>query len=252
MHPRFAGKVVVITGSSRGIGRRMAERFAQEGAAVVINYFRNGPAAREVAEEIEEIGGETLVVKANMADPEKIDALFEQVERRFGKIDVFIHNAASGRNRPLMELDQKGYRWTEDVNVQAYLLCVQHAVPLMGERGNILALSSFGSDHVLPYYASVGATKAAIEALTRYIAVELAPQINANVISAGAVVTGALEHFPEIEGTFARVEEKIPAGRMVTAEDVANVALFLCSPEAEMIRGQVIRVDGGLTLPLPW
>jgi enoyl-[acyl-carrier protein] reductase III len=120
------------------------------------------------------------------------------------------------------------------------------------EGGAILALSSFGSERVFHNYASVGPSKAAVESLARYLAVELADRrINANVISAGAIATDAHKHFPGIEEKWAEIERKLPYERMLTADDVANLALFLCSKEAEMIRGQTIRIDGGLTLPIP-
>ncbi|MFX3617710.1 MAG: enoyl-[acyl-carrier-protein] reductase FabL [Sporolactobacillus sp.] len=249
---QYEGKTVCISGSSRGIGSRLAVRFAKEGANVVVNYVRNGDAARETAAEVEKNGGRVLVVRANMADPEKITYLFERIGEVFGKLDVFIHSAASGRNRPAMDLDAKGWDWTLSINTRAFLIAVQQAVKLMPSAGGaVLALSSFGADHVFPYYASVGASKAALESLVRYFAVELADRrVNVNAISAGAVYTDAFKHFPEMEQTMEKVKTKIPGGRMVTADDVANLALFLCSKDAEMIRGQVIRVDGGVTLPL--
>jgi enoyl-[acyl-carrier protein] reductase III len=250
---RYDGKRVLVTGSSRGIGRQLALRFAAEGADVVIHYFRNGDAGRSVVAEVEAMGRQALLVRANLADEAKIDYLFDEVAAQFGTLDVFVHNAASGRNRKAMEVDAKGFDWTVDVNARAFLLGTQRAVGLMPSSGGaILAVSSFGSQRVFPYYTSVGATKAAIEALVRYFAVELASRrINANAISAGAVETGALEHFPEIEKTWSEIEKKIPYHRMVNADDVANLALFLCSQEAEMVRGQTIALDGGLTLLVP-
>lgn len=250
---RYAGKVVCVTGSSRGIGRQLALRFAQEGADIVINYFRNGDAAREVAEEIEALGQKALLVRANMAQEEKIVGMFEEIKSTFGHLDVFVHNAASGRNRSAMEVDAKGWDWTVNVNTRAFLLGAQQAAALMPETGGaMLALSSFGSDRVFPYYTTVGASKAALESLVRYFAIELAPRkINVNAISAGAVLTDALGHFPEMDKTLAAVEEKMPYHRMVAPDDIANVALFLCSQEAEMLRGQTIRLDGGMTLMVP-
>ncbi|MCL6452924.1 MAG: enoyl-[acyl-carrier-protein] reductase FabL [Alicyclobacillus sp.] len=249
---RYQGKVVCVTGSSRGIGRQLTLRFAEEGADVVIHYFRNGDAARATAAEVEALGRRAILVKANMADAEKVGYLFDQVRDAYGRLDVYVHNAASGRNRKAMDVDAKGWDWTVNVNVRAFLLGAQRAAQLMTGGGSILAISSFGSERVFPYYTTVGATKAAIESLVRYFAVEWAPLgINANTISAGMVETGALEHFPEMEETMKRVAEKMPYHRMVTADDVANLALFLCSPEAEMIRGQTIRVDGGITLLVP-
>lgn len=249
---RYEGKIVCVTGSSRGIGKQLALRFAGEGADVVIHYFRSGKAARETAAQVEALGRKALLVKANLADVEKVDLLFDTIRDAYGRLDVYVHNAASGRNRTAMDVDVKGWDWTINVNARSLLLGGQRAAQLMTEGGAILAISSFGGERVFPYYTSVGATKAAIESLIRYFAVEWAPlHINANSISAGAVETGALEHFPEIEKTWGKIQEKIPYDRMVTADDVASLALFLCSPEAEMIRGQTIKVDGGLTLLVP-
>jgi len=250
---RYEGKVVCITGSSRGIGRTLALRFAREGADVVINYVRNGNKAREVAKEIEELGRKALLVRANMAQEEKIIGMFDEIRSAFGRLDVFIHNAASGRNRAAMDVDVKGWDWTMNVNTRAFLICAQQSAALMPEEGgHMLALSSFGADRVFPYYTTVGASKAALESLVRYFAIELASRrINVNAISAGAVETDALDHFPEMDKTLEEVKRKMPYERLVTPDDIANLALFLCSKEAEMIRGQVIDIDGGIRLPVP-
>lgn len=250
---RYEDKVVCITGSSRGIGRQLALRFADEGADVVVHYFRNGQAAREVAEEITRQGRRVLVVKANLDDEAKIDAMFQDIEAAFGRLDVFIHNAASGRNRLAMEVDSKGWDWTQNVNARAFLLGAQRAERLMPPSGGVmLAISSFGSERVFPYYTSVGASKATLEALVRYLAVELGGRkINVNGISAGAIETDALKHFPEMDQTWAKMAEKLPYDRMLTTDDVANLALFLCSSEAEMIRGQIVKIDAGLSLIIP-
>ncbi|MDP9728196.1 enoyl-[acyl-carrier-protein] reductase FabL [Alicyclobacillus sp. TC] len=249
---RYKDKVVCVSGSSRGIGKQLALAYAQEGADVVIHYFRNGEAAREVVAEVEKMGRRALMVKANLAEEHKIHSMFDEIEKYYGKLDVYVHNAASGRNRKALDVDVKGWDWTQNVNARSLLIAAQRAVPLMAEGSSLLAISSFGSDHVFPFYTSVGASKAAIESLIRYLAIELAPQrINANAISAGAVETGALEHFPEIERTWEQVKERLPYHRMVTSEDVAHLALFLTSKEAEMIRGQTIRMDGGITLLVP-
>lgn len=250
---RYSGKVVCVTGSSRGIGRKLALRFAEEGADVVINYLRNGDKAREVVKEVEALGQRALLVRANMAQEEKIIGMFEEIRAEFGQLDIFIHNAASGRNRSAMEVDVKGWDWTMNINTRAFLICAQQAAVLMPEEGgSMLALSSFGADRVFPYYTAVGSSKAALEALVRYFAIELASRkINVNAISAGAVETDALNHFPEMDKTLEEVKRKMPYERIVTPDDIANLALFLCSKEAEMIRGQVINLDGGIRLLVP-
>ncbi len=188
-----------------------------------------------------------------MGEIEDIERLFEEIDEAFGGLDIFVSNAASGYNRPVMEQKPKGWDWTMDINARAFLFAAQKAAPLMEKRGggHIVAITSPGSDRVMPDYVVVVASKAALNALTRYLAVELAPMnIVVNAVSPGIVMTDVFQHF-EILQEKSIVDEVVagtPAGRMVTVEDVAGVTAFLCSPEAEMIRGQVITVDGGGTL----
>ncbi len=252
---RFNGKVALVTGSGRGIGRAIALRFAQEGADVVINFFRNREPAEETAEQIRDLGRRAVVVKANIGDIDGINVLFNSAEESFGALDILICNAASGYNRPVLEQKPKGWDWTMNINARSVLFCSQRAVPLMEKRngGHIVNISSPGSFRVMPEYVVVGASKAAIEALTRYLAVELGPHgIVVNAISPGVIETDALTHFNLIkdERIIPQVIEATPAGRIATPEDVAGIVAFLCTPEAEMIRGQVIIVDGGFTLPI--
>jgi enoyl-[acyl-carrier protein] reductase III len=251
----FQDKIVLVTGSGRGIGRGIALHFARQGADVVVNFFRNRKPAEETAAEIEKLGRRALVVKANVGDVEQIEDLFKQTEETFGGLDIFISNAASGYNRPVMEQKVKGWDWTMDINARAFLFAGQQAVRLMEKRGGgqIVAITSPGGDRVMPEYVLVGASKAALNALTRYMAVELAEKnIRVNAVSPGVVATDVIQHFETLseEGILDKIASATPAGRLVTPEDVAEVVAFLCSPGADMIRGQIITVDGGLTLPL--
>lgn len=252
---RFEGKVVLVTGSGRGIGRAIALRFAEEGADLVVNFFRNRNPAEETAEAIRALGRKALVVKANVGDLDGIEALFDAVQEEYGALDILISNAASGFNRPAMEQKPKGWDWTMNINARALLFCAQRALPLMQKRGqgHIVSITSPGSFRVLPDYVLVGSSKAALEALTRYLAVELAPEgIVVNAVSPGIVQTDALKYFDVLkDGTvIPEAIEATPAGRLVTPEDVAGLVAFLCSEEASMIRGQVILIDGGSTLPV--
>lgn len=253
MDSSFTDRIVLVTGSGRGIGRAIALHFARLGADVIVNFFRNRAPAEQVAGEIRTLGRKALVVKADLGKPEGISFLFDEVERVFGGLDVYIGNAASGYNRPALAQRQKGWDWTMNINARSLLFAAQRLVPLMKARrgGAIVSVTSPGSQRVLPDYAVVGASKAALEALTRYLAVELAPHgISVNAVSPGVVKTEALEHFAYLNdpAMFERLAEKTPAGRMVSPEDVAEVVAFLCSPAAGMIRGQVITVDGGYFL----
>ena len=250
----FQGKTALITGSGRGIGRAIALHFAERGADVVINYFRNRASAEETAAEAEQYGVQTEVVKANVGDIDDLQRLISTTGEVFGGLDFLISNAGSGYNRPIMEQRPKGWDWTMDINARAYLFLAQQAVPLMEKRGGgkMVAISSPGSFRVLPEYAVVGASKAAVEALTRYLAVELAPRnIAVNAVSPGIVATEALQHFNTMQGedVLAEIARQTPAGRIATPEDVAGVVAFLCSPAAAMIRGQILLADGGFTLP---
>ena len=249
----FKDKIALVTGSGRGIGRAIAIHLAKNGADVVVNFFRNRPPAEETAKLIKEYGQEAHVVKANVGELDEIERLFEETENHFGGLDIFVSNAASGYNRPAMKQKPKGWDWTMNINARSLLFGAQKAVPLMEARGGgyIVSISSPGSFRVLPDYVVVGASKAAIETLTRYLAIELAPKnIVVNAVSPGVVATDALKHFDALseENLLERLAENNPTGRLVTVEDVANVVGFLCTPAASMIRGQVIIVDGGDTL----
>ena len=255
MSDYFKGKTALITGSGRGIGRAIAIHFASLGANVVVNYFRNRATAEDTAAEIKKLGVEVEIIKANVGDMDDLTDLISETDRVFGGLDFLISNAGSGYNRPIMEQRPKGWDWTMDINARAYLFLAQKAVPLMEKKGGgwIVGISSFGSFRVLPEYAVMGASKAAIEALTRYLAVELAPRnIVVNAVSPGIVATEALQHFNTMqdEDFLNDIAEQTPAGRIVTPEDVAEIVAFLCSPAASMIRGQIIIADGGFTLPV--
>ncbi len=245
----FSGKIVLVTGASRGIGKSIALEFARRGADIAFNYLRNHSAAEKTKQDIEHLGVRCLKVKAHLGDPEKICELFNRLEEKFGKLDVLINNAASGVQRDAQELETKHWDWAMNINARAPWLCAKEAVRLMTEGGSIVNITSEGSRKVLPYYLSVGTSKAALEALTRYLAVELAPNgINVNAVSGGYVETGALETFPNKE-TMVSAGKATLSGRMITGEDIAKVAAFLCTKDADMVRGQVIIVDGGITLP---
>lgn len=247
----FKGKVALITGGSRGIGKAIAHQLADRGCHLVINYLKNRAAAAETAAELEAKGVKVHLIKANIGETDKIKALFQEIEEQFGKLDFFVSNAASGVMRPLMDLKESHWDWTLNINSRALLFCAQEAAKLMDKSGGgrIVSLSSFGSTRVTPYYAAVGVSKAALESLTRYLAVELAPMnIAVNAVSGGTVATEALQFFPNHEEIIHNAMTKTPAGRMVQPDDMANAVLFLLSEQAHMIRGQTIVVDGGYSL----
>jgi enoyl-[acyl-carrier protein] reductase III len=247
----FSNKLALITGSGRGIGKATALYLASQGCDIVINYLRKRAAAEETAREIEALGRKTLVVQANVGDAEDIDRLFEEIDKAFGGLDILVNNAASGYIRPVMEQRVKGWDWTMNINARAALFTAQRAAPLMQKRGGgaIVNVSSIGNMRTLPNYVVIGASKGALEAVTRYCAVEFAKQnIVVNAVSPGIIETDVLEFFPDKELMVSIGTERTPAGRLTTPDDVAKVIAFLCSPDAHMIRGQVIWIDGGWSI----
>jgi enoyl-[acyl-carrier protein] reductase III len=247
---RLKGKIALVTGSSRGIGRAIALKLAEEGADVIVNFLRHRQGAEQTARDIEKLGVSAQIIKANLAEPEKIEAMFKTIASTYGRLDILVNNAASGVARSASDLDTRGWEWTMDINARAFLLCAQQAVKLMeGRGGKIVSISSLGSFFVLPDYVAVGVSKAALEALTRYLAVELAPKgICVNAVAASAVQTEAVKFFTKEQQGQTPSWQMTPAGRMVTPEDIANVVAFLCSEEAFMIRGRIIIIDGGTSL----
>ncbi len=224
----FEGASVLVTGGSRGIGKAIALRFAEQGAArVAIGYLRNDRAAEETASELRAAGAEPLLLRGSVAS-ERVAA--EAAE--LGPFDVLVHNAATGVIKPALETEDKHWDWTLSANARALLTLARACVPQMPEGSSI-----------------VGVSKAALEALVRYLAVELAPRkIRVNTVSAGVVETGALEHFPNREEMISSGLARTPVGRLVEPGDVADAVSFLCSPEAAMVCGHTLVVDGGFSL----
>lgn len=238
-------RTVFVSGGSRGIGKAIALRLARDGATrVAIGYFRSDSAAEETAEELRALGAEPVLVRGNITSTRVV----EQVEA-LGPLHALVHNAATGVIRPALETEDKHWDWTLNANARALLSLARVAAPTMAPGSSIVAISSLGSIRVLENYTLVGTSKAALEALVRYLAVELSPRgIRVNAVSAGVVETGALEHFPNREEMIASGVRN-PAGRLVTPQDIAGVVSFLCSPDAEMIRGHTVIIDGGWSLP---
>jgi enoyl-[acyl-carrier protein] reductase III len=235
---------VFVTGGSRGIGRAIALRFARDGARrVAIGYLRNDAAAEATAEDLRKAGAEPVLVRGNVTSDRVLDAV-----RGLGPLDVLVHNAATGVIRPALDTEDKHWDWTLNANARALLSLARATAPSMPPRSSIVAISSLGAQRVLENYVLVGTSKAALESLVRYLAVELAPRgIRVNAVSGGVVETGALEHFPNREEML-RAGTANPVGRLVSPEDIAGAVAFLCGPDADMVRGQTLVVDGGFSL----
>jgi enoyl-[acyl-carrier protein] reductase III len=246
------GKTALITGSSRGIGRAIALELAGSGVDIAIHYVRKKQAAEEVAAAIRSLGRRAILLKANLAEAGQIEAMLDDLQVQFGRCDIFVGNAASGTPRDILDVNDKHWDWTMDVNARSILRCVQRLAPAMAQAswGRVINITSPGSHRVLPHYGAIGLSKAVVDSLTRYLAADLAPQgITVNAVSPGLVATDAVTAFPvDLQATFEYASSRTPAGRLVTPEDVARLVAFLCTDAAAMIVGQVITVDGGYSV----
>lgn len=236
------GASVLVTGGTRGIGLAIAHRLVHDGAArAVLGYMRNDEAAEAARAEL---GADVVLVRGDVSKPAVIDELASH-----GPYRVVIHNAATGVIRPALETTDKHWDWTMNANARSLLALARATAPAMAEGSSIVAVSSLGSHRVLDNYVLIGTSKAALESVVRYLAVELSPRgVRVNAVSAGVVDTGALEHFPNKDEMLASVE-RTPAGRLVEPGDVAAAVSFLCSDDAAMVRGHTLVVDGGFSLP---
>ncbi|MBS0319416.1 MAG: enoyl-[acyl-carrier-protein] reductase FabL [Proteobacteria bacterium] len=245
----MSGRTALITGGARGIGRAAARKLASAGADVIVNYYNSHDEAQALVGELEALGRRALAVQGSVADVGSVDDLFAAVREKFGRLDIVISNAASGVLKPAMEMTLKHWRWCMETNAFALNLLAQRAVPLMTDGGRIIGMTSLGSERAIPNYAFIGASKAAMEALVRSLAQELGPRgIRVNAVSAGVVDTDALAHFPNREQLLREYAERTPAGPVLTPDDVAGAIYLLCLPEANMITGQTITVDGGFAI----
>lgn len=246
MNEPLAGKIAFVTGASRGIGRAIARKLASAGCDVALVYHNSHEEAESVCGAIRGQGRKALAIQADVSDPESLAEAFATFRQQFNRVDFVVSNAAIGVLKPALELTVKHWRRCSETNALALNSLAQQAVPLMTDGGRILAISSLGSVRAIPHYAFIGASKAALEALARSLAQELGPRgIRVNVVSAGVVDTDALKYFPNREQLLAEYERRTPAGPTLTPEDVAGAVYLLCLPEAAMITGHTLIVDGG-------
>jgi enoyl-[acyl-carrier protein] reductase III len=249
MSGALAGKVALVTGAARGIGRAIAVKLATEGCDVAVNYYNSADDADALVVQLRALGRRAVAIQGSVGIPDSVDEIFAEFGKHFDRLDIVVSNAASGVLKPTIEMGLKHWRWCMETNALALNLLAQRALPLMPAGGRIIAMSSLGSERAMPGYGFVGASKAALEALARSLAQELGPRgIRVNVVSAGVVDTDALAYFPNREELLADFARRTPAGPVLTPQDVAGAAYLLCLPEAAMINGHTLVVDGGFAI----
>src|SRR5262250_1669401 len=249
MSGALAGKVALVTGASRGIGRAIARKLASAGCDLAVNYYNSHDEAQALCAELRSMGRRAHAVQGSVGVPDSVDEMFAEFGRHFDRVDIVVSNAASGVLKPAMDMSLKHWRWCLETNAFALDLLAQHAVPLMKDGGRLIAMSSLGAQRAMPDYGFIGASKAALESLARTLAQELGPRnIHVNVVSAGVVDTDALAYFPNRDELLENYAKRTPAGPVLTPEDVAGAVYLLCLPEAAMVNGHTLVVDGGFAI----
>ncbi|OGG05443.1 MAG: hypothetical protein A3F83_07880 [Candidatus Glassbacteria bacterium RIFCSPLOWO2_12_FULL_58_11] len=252
MYPELEGKSALVTGASRGFGRAIALRLAREGANVVVNYRRSKTEANQVVAEIAALGNgvKAVALRGDVGSEESLHRLFTNISAEFPSLEVVVANAAFGVPGSLMSTTVHHFEVTMTSSARSLMHLAQHAVPLMKDGwGRIVSITSEGGQKVLPGYGVVGPAKAALESITRYLAVELAPKgIVVNGVMAGPCFTRSLAAIPGARELLEETICRAPMQRLITEEDVADTVAFLCSNQAKMIVGQFIFVDGGCSI----
>lgn len=241
----LAGKVAIVTGASRGIGRAIALRLSQEGASVVVNYARGAEQAKDVVSAIEAAGGKALAVQADVSKTAEIRDLFDRTQETYSQVDILVNNAGVIISKPVAEVTEAEFDNLFAINVKGTFFACQEAAKRMAEGGRIVNFSSSTTAIMMPTYGVYVATKGAVEQLTRALAKELGDrQITVNVISPGPTDTELFTVGKTAE-QIQRFTQMTALGRLGKVEDIADVTAFLCSDQARWITGQNIRVNGG-------
>jgi enoyl-[acyl-carrier protein] reductase III len=250
MNQPLAGKIAFITGGARGIGRACALKLAGAGCDVAIAYHNSHEEADSVCAAIRALGRRSMAVQVDVSDPASLAEGFAEFRKQFDRVDIVISNAAIGVLKPTLELTLKHFRRCMETNALALNSLAQNAVPIMSAGGCLIGLSSLGAARAIPHYSFIGASKAALESLARGLAQELGhtKKIRVNIVSAGVVDTDALKYFPNREELLAEYARRTPLGPTLSTEQVADAVFLLCLPEAAMITGHTLVVDGGFCI----
>ncbi|SRR6266542_209923 len=251
MEPILKGRTALVTGSSRGIGRAIALKLGACGADVAVNYVTRDRDAQDVVDRLRAMDRRAFAMRGDVSNLDELGALFDRIATEWQTLDIYVNNAIDVASfGPAVRLRPDAWRHTIDSHVTTFLVGSQRAAKLMrGRPGSIVALSSLGARSYVPGYAPIGVGKAAIEALTRYLAMELGPDgIRVNTVSAGPIDTDSLRRFSTFEQMKDASVRYSPGRRMGTPDDVADVVAFLCTEGARWIYGQTLIVDGGFSL----
>jgi enoyl-[acyl-carrier protein] reductase III len=241
--------VFLITGGTRGIGRAISIEFARAGAHVIANYLRNEKAAGELKAQAEAEKLQFDLCRADLTTSEGLQKTVTAVSQAPLPFLGLVHCAAVGAHKPVVDLTARHLEWTMALNVGSFFELVKRLLPSLVVGSSIVALSSPGASRAVPNYSVVGASKGALESLARHLAAELAPRgVRTNILAPGAIATDAWKAIPGGESTLAEAANRSPLGRLVTPEEVALAALFLCSPAATAINGHTLVVDGGASV----
>lgn len=257
----ISGKVAIVTGGGRGLGRAIAAKLCASGCHVIINYVNSDRDAQDTLASLSGLPGSAASFKADLREPDALEAVVNRAIDMHGRIDIFVHNAATLRPMSAVAPDTAAVYREQALALNPLLAGAALFAKAMNENGGrVIAISSNGAGHVIPGYLSVGIAKAAMESLVRYLAAELAGKgIAVNAISTALLDKSPLGNGPHDNGetasgglanpgVAAMLAARTPAGRLSTPADVADAVALLCAPEAAWIHGQVITVDGGLGL----
>jgi enoyl-[acyl-carrier protein] reductase III len=250
--PSVAGQNVLVTGGTRGIGRAVSLAFARQGAHVVANYVRGQQAADSLLAESEQQQALSIrICRADLTTERGLAEIDKALSALDGPLHSVVHCAATGVHKPFDDLTLRHYDWTFALNVRAFFDLIHHLLPRFASEASVVALTSHGAVRAVPNYSLIGASKAAMESLGRHLAVEFAPKgIRVNMLMPGAVATDIWDAVPDGKARLEEILKKTPQGRLVTVDEVADSAVFLCSPAARSIVGHTLVIDGGAGLPI--